>query len=110
GAKQMNFRVGVNLGDIVIDGNDIFGDGVNVAARLESQAPAGGVLLSDAVHAQVKGKVDLVFADAGEVALKNIEQPVHVWRWGESGSAGQARPSHAVPRAEKPTIAVLPFT
>jgi adenylate cyclase len=110
GAKPVSFRIGVNLGDIVIDGNDIFGDGVNVAARLESQAPAGGVLLSDAVHAQVRGKVDLVFADAGEVALKNIEQPVHVWRWGEGASAGQARPSHAVPRAEKPTIAVLPFT
>src|SRR6266508_3382036 len=66
-AKAMAFRVGVNLGDIVIDGDDIFGDGVNVAARLESQAPSGGVLLSDSVHAQVRGKVDLVFADAGEV-------------------------------------------
>ena len=83
GDKPIAFRIGVNLGDIVIDGDDIFGDGVNVAARLESQAPAGGVLLSDSVHAQVKGKVDLVFADAGEIALKNIEQPVRVWRWGE---------------------------
>jgi adenylate cyclase len=111
GAKPMNFRVGVNLGDIVIDGNDIFGDGVNVAARLESQAPAGGVLLSDAVHAQVKGKVDLVFADAGEVALKNIEQPVHVWRWGEGGSAAPPIGGAIVksPRMQKPTIAVLPF-
>src|SRR5882724_4631287 len=100
-AKQMAFRVGVNLGDIVIDGDDIFGDGVNVAARLESQAPSGGVLLSDSIHAQVKGKVDLFFADAGEVALKNIERPVRVWRWGGSGAAAPpAKPRTAA--AEKP--------
>ena len=78
--RLSTFRVGINLGDIVIDGDDIFGDGVNVAARLESQAPAGGVLLSDSVFAQVKGKVDLAFADAGEMTLKNIEHPVRVWR------------------------------
>jgi adenylate cyclase len=107
--KPIRFRIGINLGDIVIEGSDIFGDGVNVAARLESQAPAGGVLLSDSVHAQVKGKVDLAFADAGEIALKNIEQPVRVWRWGESGAAASsAKPAAA--RSEKPTIAVLPFT
>ena len=110
GDKPIAFRIGVNLGDIVIDGDDIFGDGVNVAARLESQAPAGGVLLSDSVHAQVKGKVDLAFADAGEIALKNIEQPVRVWRWGEGGAAASSRQSAAAPRSEKPTIAVLPFT
>lgn len=106
--KPISFRIGVNLGDIVIDGDDIFGDGVNVAARLESQAPAGGVLLSDAVHAQLRGKVDLAFADAGEIALKNISQPVHVWRWGAGAPAAQpAKP--AAPRSEKPSIAVLPF-
>ena len=67
------------------------------------------MLLSDAVHAQVKGKVDLAFADAGEIALKNIEQPVRVWRWGEGGAAASsAKP--AAPRSEKPSIAVLPFT
>ena len=110
GDKPIAFRIGVNLGDIVIDGDDIFGDGVNVAARLESQAPAGGVLLSDAVHAQVKGKVDLAFADAGEIALKNIEQPVRVWRWGEGGVAAAQAAKPAAPRSEKPTIAVLPFT
>jgi len=109
GEKPMSFRIGVNLGDIVIDGDDIFGDGVNVAARLESQAPAGGVLLSDAVHAQVKGKVDLAFADAGEIALKNIEQPVRVWRWGE-GAAAASSAKPAALRSGKPTIAVLPFT
>ena len=110
--KPIRFRIGINLGDIVIEGADIFGDGVNVAARLESQAPAGGVLLSDSVHAQVRGKVDLVFADAGEIALKNIEQPVHVWRWGEGAAkeavdTGVGKP--ATVRVEKPSIAVLPF-
>ena len=101
GAKPMAFRIGVNLGDIVIDGDDIFGDGVNVAARLESQAPSGGVLLSDSVHAQVRGKVDLVFADAGEVALKNIEQPVRVWRWGEGARRWSAVAKAASGRAPK---------
>ena len=109
GAKAMAFRIGVNLGDIVIDGDDIFGDGVNVAARLESQAPSGGVLLSDSVYAQIRGKVDLVFADAGEVALKNIEQPVRVWRWGGS-AAGMPSPKPRAAVAQKPSIAVLPFT
>jgi adenylate cyclase len=106
--KPISFRIGVNLGDIVSEGNDIFGDGVNVAARLESQAPAGGVLLSDAIHAQVRGKVDLAFSDAGEIALKNIAQPVRVWRWGE-GASQTPRPEAAKPRTAKPSIAVLPF-
>ena len=111
GSNAIRFRIGVNLGDIVIEGDDIFGDGVNVAARLESQAPVGGVLLSDSIHAQVKGKVDPVFADGGEIALKNIGQPVHVWRWGEGGAAAAPRSAAPPPTAasEKPTIAVLPF-
>lgn len=108
GQKPILFRIGVNLGDIVSEGDDIFGDGVNVAARLESQAPAGGVLLSDSIHAQVKGKIDLMFADAGEIALKNIAQPVRVWRWGGDGAA-QPGSGPVAGRLAKPTIAVLPF-
>ena len=69
----VEFRIGINLGDIVIEGDDIFGDGVNVAARLEGQAPHGGILVSDVVHAQVSGKVGVTFADAGEIKLKNID-------------------------------------
>ena len=107
--KPISFRIGVNLGDIVIDGDDIFGDGVNIAARLESQAPAGGVLLSDAVHTQVRGKVDLVFADAGEIALKNIAQPIRVWRWGDGAVAKTSKPPTTAPRFDRPSIAVLPF-
>lgn len=103
----IEFRIGVNLGDIVIEGDDILGDGVNVAARLEAQAPKNGLLVSDAVHAQVRGKVGVEFADAGELALKNIAVPVRVWRWGgEPGAAAVAAPAFA----EQPSVAVLPFT
>src|SRR6476619_5006860 len=80
-ARPVEFRIGINLGDIVIDGDDIFGDGVNVAARLEGDAPTGGLLVSDVVHEQVGGKVSVPFTDAGEVKLKNIDRPIRVWRW-----------------------------
>jgi adenylate cyclase len=107
--ESIEFRIGVNLGDIVVDGEDIFGDGVNVAARLEGQAPKNGILVSDAVHAQIKGKVSVAFMDAGELTLKNIATPVRVWRWGGKGSPAQA-PARAPTRLdEMPSIAVLPF-
>lgn len=77
----IEFRIGVNLGDIVIEDGDIFGDGVNIAARLEGQAPAGGLLVSDSVHAQVVGRVGVEFTDIGEQQLKNIERPVSCWKW-----------------------------
>ena len=76
GRAALEFRIGINLGDIVSEGDDILGDGVNVAARLEAQAPKNGILVSDAVHAQVRGKVAISFADAGDLALKNIATPV----------------------------------
>ena len=90
GREPIEFRIGVNLGDIVVDGDDIFGDGVNVAARLEGQAPKSGILVSDAVYAQIKGKVAIAFLDAGEMSLRNIEAPVRAWRWGGNGSPAQA--------------------
>ena len=83
----MAFRIGVNLGDIWIEDGDIFGDGVNIATRLEGLAPAGGVLTSDSVHAQVVGKIDAEFSDAGEQQLKNIELLVHCWQWQIAGNA-----------------------
>ena len=105
----IEFRIGVNLGDIIIDGDDIFGDGVNVAARLESQAPRNGILLSDVVHAQIKGKVSVAFIEGGELALKNIATPVRVWRWGGDGTPVET-PAKAPPRhGDKPSIAILPF-
>ena len=108
GVEPIEFRIGVNLGDIVIDGDDIFGDGVNVAARLEGQAPKSGILVSDAVHAQIKGKVSVAFRDAGELALKNIKTPVRGWRW--TGGGAERTPVDALSGpAELPSIAVLPF-
>ena len=74
-------RVGINLGDVIIDGDDIYGDGVNVAARLENLAPAGSVCVADVVHQMVRGRLDLAFEDLGEQQVKNIAQPVRVWRW-----------------------------
>jgi len=108
GGEAIEFRIGVNLGDIVIDGDDILGDGVNVAARLEGQAPRGGLLVSDAVHAQVRGKVGIGFADAGALSLKNIAAPVRAWRWGGEGAPAEA-PARVPVAAELPSIAVLPF-
>jgi adenylate cyclase len=110
--RPVEFRIGINLGEIVIDGDDIFGDGVNVAARLEGQAPQGGILASDIVHIQVSGKVGVTFIDSGEVKLKNIDRPLRVWRWDGYENAPTARPisSFTGPLgADKPSIAVLPF-
>src|SRR6185369_18081104 len=102
----------INLGEIVIDGEDILGDGVNIAARLEGQAPPGGILASDLVHSQVAGKVAIVFADAGELRLKNIERPLRARRWSGEELAG-GRPialSGSAPAPDLPSLAVLPFT
>jgi adenylate cyclase len=109
GIEPIEFRIGVNLGDIVIDGDDIFGDGVNVAARLEGQAQKGGVLVSDSVHVQIKGKVNSAFMDAGELTLKNIETPVWAWSWASDGAPART-PADALPGPDDiPSIAVLPF-
>ncbi|HSF94772.1 MAG TPA: adenylate/guanylate cyclase domain-containing protein, partial [Thermohalobaculum sp.] len=107
GEPKIRFRIGINLGDIVIEGDDIFGDGVNVAARLEAKAPEGGLLVSEAVHAQVRGKTSIAFADAGALELKNIETPVRTWCWTPDGSA--AVPAKNSEAAALPSIAVLPF-
>jgi len=113
-AKPIEMRIGVNLGDIIIEDDDIFGDGVNIAARLEAQAPSGGILTSDVVYAQVSGKVGITFIDAGEVSLKNISRPLRVWRWDgcNPGNVPGSMPARTPVRRrqEKPSIAVLPFT
>ena len=102
--RPVEFRIGINLGDIVIEGDDIFGDGVNVAARLEGQAPQGGILVSDVVHAQVSGKVAITFVDAGEIKLKNIERPLRAWRWDGDKPAPTARNVRRVlPPRRRPT-------
>lgn len=108
---RIEFRVGINLGDIIIDGDDIYGDGVNVAARLEGLAEANGICVSRVVHDQVRDKLGLGFEDLGERQLKNIARPVRVFRIAtpDIGLRTQsANPTLAIP--DKPSIAVLPFT
>src|ERR671911_1027136 len=115
-ARRMLFRVGVNLGDVMVGGDNLFGDGVNVAARLESVAEPGGICISGAVYDQVRNKVDLVFDDLGERSLKNIGYPVRVFgvrrdRRAEAGPLPE-RPAATSPTRPSalPSIAVLPFT
>ncbi len=86
--KRITFRVGVNLGDVVIDGDDIHGDGVNIAARLEGLAEPGGICVSDAVHDQVRDRTNLAFEDLGEQEVKNIDRPVRVFRVLLDGEVG----------------------
>jgi adenylate cyclase len=77
---RIEFRIGIHVGDIIIDDNDIFGDGVNIAARLEGIAEPGGVCISDDAHRQIRGKIDVAFEDIGEQTLKNITEPMRAWR------------------------------
>ncbi|MFI4949005.1 MAG: adenylate/guanylate cyclase domain-containing protein [Alphaproteobacteria bacterium] len=106
-ASGIDWRIGVNLGDIIIDEGDIHGDGVNIAARLEAMAEPGGICVSHAVLTQTRGKLDFPVEDLGDQALKNIAQPVHVFR-----VLAQEKPMPepaALPLPDKPSIAVLPF-
>ena len=106
--QRIEFRIGINLGDIIVEGDDIHGDGVNVAARIQEIAAPGGVALSDFAHHQVAGKVEATFADGGEHSLKNIAKPVRIYRWAEGAVAAASEAPLALP--DKPSIAVLPFT
>ena len=109
--KRIAFRVGINLGDVVVDGDDIHGDGVNVAARLEGLAEAGGICISGGVYDQVRDRIDYPFEDLGEHQVKNIDRPVRVWRWVTDGvaAAGTASADKPLPLPDKPSIAVLAF-
>jgi adenylate cyclase len=106
---RIRFRIGVNLGDVIVEPTDIFGDGVNVAARLEALAEPGGLCVSRVVRDQVRDKLDLAFEDMGEQALKNITRPVRAYRVGTGvvPATVQEKPALALP--DKPSIAVLPF-
>ena len=108
--RRMVFRIGINLGDVIHDETRIYGEGINVAARLEALAPPGGVLVSRAVHDQVRDRIDLAFEDLGAHELKNIARPVHVYRLRTQGeSTGAPVPGASLPLPDKPSIAVLPF-
>jgi len=91
--RRMLFRIGINLGDILIEGNDILGDGVNIAARLEGIAEPGGICISSSAYDQVRGKVAVEFADLGEQRLKNIDRPVRIYATKSSGHLGKAAPN-----------------
>ena len=117
-ARAIELRIGINLGDVIVEGADIFGDGVNVASRLEGLADAGGICVSGAVRDQVGERMDVGFADLGEQTVKNIARPIRVFRVvlkqdGDSATGGAAAPVDAAPpqqsAARVPSIAVLPF-
>jgi adenylate cyclase len=122
--ERVIFRIGLHLGDMIVEGDDLYGDGVNIAARLETEAPAGGILVSRTVHEAVTGRLKATFADLGSLALKNIERPVQAFsvKWEPSDwrrpsslalepSYEQRQPSSVEQLAlpDKPSIAVLPF-
>ena len=107
--RRMAFRVGVNLGELVTEGGRIYGDGVNVAARVEALADAGGICVSGKVHDEVRGKIGLAFEDMGEHDLKNIAARVRVWRVAVSGTAAARPRAASADRQAKPSILVLPF-
>ena len=113
--RQIEFRIGIHVGDIIIEENDIFGDGVNIAVRLEGIAEPGGVCISDDAYRQIRGKVDVTLEDSGTQSLKNIAEPMRVWRV-PNGCAVSEVPNllpvdDAEPLAlpDRPSIAVLPF-
>src|SRR5262249_32368586 len=106
-------RIGINLGDVIIEGDDIYGDGVNIAARLEPLAEPGGVCVSSIVNESVGTRIDARFQDGGDVSVKNIDRPIRVWKWHPNATtATAARSNAAKPEASvaAASIAVLPFT
>jgi adenylate cyclase len=107
--EPMEFRVGVNLGDVIAEEHDIFGDGVNVAARLEALAEPGGICVSRLVRDQVRDKLDYTFDDMGEQQVKNIARPVRIYRVCDLRGAANIPSPPGLPLADKPSIAVLPF-
>jgi adenylate cyclase len=113
-ASQPNIvlRIGINLGDVIIEGDDIYGDGVNIAARLEPLAEPGGICVSSIVHESVGNRIDVHFQDGGEISVKNIDRPIKVWKWHPGATTATAAQSAAKPKPNvtAASIAVLPFT
>ncbi len=89
--QRIEFRIGINLGDVIVEDDDILGDGVNIAARLEGIAEPGGICISDDAFRQVRGKIDAAFDDLGEQSLKNIARPVRVYRVGSPAATPSSR-------------------
>lgn len=109
-ARRLYFRIGINLGDVIVEGDNLLGDGVNVAARLEGLAEAGGICISDAVFQSIAGKVDMRFEDIGEQKVKNIARPLHAYRVLAGSDAFDTAPAAAAEAIlRRPAVAVLPF-
>jgi adenylate cyclase len=110
--SRIELRIGINLGDVIVEGDDIYGDGVNIAARIEALADAGGVFVSNTVHDQVRDRLPFLFEDLGEQQVKNIARPVRVYRVRDVGTSAKNPSAPAppvLPLPDKPSIAVLPF-
>jgi TolB-like protein len=105
--SRIELRIGINLGDMIVEDDDLYGDGVNIAARIEALADAGGVFVSNTVHDHVRDRLPFVFEDLGEQQVKNIARPVRVYRVRDAAAKSPATP--ALPLPDKPSIAVLPF-
>src|SRR4051812_40623706 len=114
--SPLRLRIGINLGDVIIDGDDIYGDGVNIAARLEPLAPTGGICVAGIVKDSIGNRIDAPFDDGGEVSVKNLDRPIRVFKWDAAKdilAARSATPTGGVPpvapATDLPSIAVLPF-
>src|SRR5580693_3436830 len=106
---RIELRIGINLGDVIVEGDDLYGDGVNIAARIEALADAGAVFVSNTVYVHVCDRLPFVFEDLGEQQVKNIARPVRVYRVREAGATAKSPAAPTLPLPDKPSIAVLPF-
>src|SRR5208282_837113 len=105
-------RIGINLGDVIIENDDIYGEGVNIAARLEPLAEPGGICVSSIVYESIGNRIDVRFQDGGDISVKNIDRPIRVWKWhpGKTDVAtNRPNAANAAPYVETPSIAVVPF-
>jgi TolB-like protein/tetratricopeptide (TPR) repeat protein len=107
--NRIELRIGINLGDVIVEGDDLYGDGVNIAARIEALADAGGVFVSNTVHDHVRDRLPFLFEDLGEQQVKNIARPVRVYRVRDAAVEAKAATPLELPLPDKPSIAVLPF-
>jgi adenylate cyclase len=108
--RRIVLRIGVNLGDVIVEGNDLYGDGVNVAARLQAMADPGGVLIAGAIYDQIKNNLKLACDDLGTQTVRNLAQPVRIYRISIEGFAAETASATTLPLPSRPSIAILPFT
>jgi len=111
--QKIILRIGINLGDVIIEGDDIYGDGVNIAARLEPVAEPGGICISSIVNESIGNRIDVRFQDSGQINVKNIDRPIRIWRWHPdtvNATVTNGRQSNTVNHQPHTAIAILPFT